>query len=395
MSRGYADRWHDPAEPSWVVEPTTEWHPQFPGQRYPGDIGIQHTPPPAPRGRAAVVGRAEVPPLAPTRSDGTYLGRSWEDEPDGWDRHRGRDGRRYDDDPYRPGRGEPGWPDDRQRPAPNRRDEHAVAPYGVDGGRAAPRDHDRYDDRAPRQEPPGRGRSGVAPVSPASQSEPGWLAEPDEDLPARRPAAHDRSSNGHEQRPAEGTRRPRYQWDRAGDERERPPAEQRDRFTGERRPADHHERYPAERPDRFPAEHERFAAEQRERFAAERRDRGPMDRAAQAGRWERPDRGAERPYDDAERRLPERDEHRRSREAAARAEPYPDRRPREEVRPEFHREPPGHPPARPEGGLPWPAPGPMRPGYDRSPGHHPDPRPERRRPAEPAGPSRGDRYDAA
>ncbi|MEV1146431.1 hypothetical protein, partial [Micromonospora sp. NPDC049799] len=76
MSRGYADRWNDPAEPSWVVEPTNEWHPQFPGQRYAGDIGVHHVPPPAPRGRAAVVGRAEVPPLAPTRPDGTYVGRS-------------------------------------------------------------------------------------------------------------------------------------------------------------------------------------------------------------------------------------------------------------------------------------------------------------------------------
>ncbi|MGK5444980.1 hypothetical protein ACSNN7_24565, partial [Micromonospora sp. URMC 105] len=54
MTAGYRDRWHDPAEPSWVVEPTTEWEPQFPGQRYPGDIGPRHTPPP--RGRAAVVG---------------------------------------------------------------------------------------------------------------------------------------------------------------------------------------------------------------------------------------------------------------------------------------------------------------------------------------------------
>ncbi|NGM15396.1 hypothetical protein ENC19_23540 [Verrucosispora sp. CWR15] len=53
------------------------------GQRCPGDIGAEHQPPP-PRGRASAVGRAEVPPLAPTRPDGTYVGRSWDDEPDGW-----------------------------------------------------------------------------------------------------------------------------------------------------------------------------------------------------------------------------------------------------------------------------------------------------------------------
>ena len=40
MNGRYTDRWRDPNEPSWVVEPTTEWHPQFPGQRYPGDIGV-------------------------------------------------------------------------------------------------------------------------------------------------------------------------------------------------------------------------------------------------------------------------------------------------------------------------------------------------------------------
>ena len=63
MSGGY-DRWREPAEPAWAAEPTTEWHPQFPGQRYPGDIGIEYLTPPAPRGRA-VVGRAEVQPVSP------------------------------------------------------------------------------------------------------------------------------------------------------------------------------------------------------------------------------------------------------------------------------------------------------------------------------------------
>ncbi|WP_192581541.1 hypothetical protein, partial [Micromonospora sp. AMSO12t] len=43
MSR-YYDHWHDSAEPAWMIEPTTEWHPQFPGQRYAGDIGVEHAP---------------------------------------------------------------------------------------------------------------------------------------------------------------------------------------------------------------------------------------------------------------------------------------------------------------------------------------------------------------
>ncbi|WDZ84450.1 WG repeat-containing protein [Micromonospora cathayae] len=79
---GY-DRWRDPGEPSWMVEPTTEWHPQFPGQRYPGDIGIQQVTPRSSRGRATATGRAEVVPLVPVDPDGTYRGRR------GWDDHGG------------------------------------------------------------------------------------------------------------------------------------------------------------------------------------------------------------------------------------------------------------------------------------------------------------------
>ena len=84
-----------PNEPSWVVEPTTEWHPQFPGQRYAGDIGVAATA--AAARTATVVGRAEVPPLAPTRPDGTYLGRSWSDEPPAEQAPHGRSG--ADDEP--------------------------------------------------------------------------------------------------------------------------------------------------------------------------------------------------------------------------------------------------------------------------------------------------------
>ncbi|MEH1011635.1 WG repeat-containing protein [Micromonospora sp. CPCC 206060] len=61
MTDRYLGRWHDPAEPAWVVAPTSEWHPQFPGQRYPGDIGLRATPRPAVRGRAAVPGRTSTP----------------------------------------------------------------------------------------------------------------------------------------------------------------------------------------------------------------------------------------------------------------------------------------------------------------------------------------------
>ncbi|MFY1624245.1 WG repeat-containing protein [Micromonospora sp. WMMD735] len=95
---GWSDRWDAPAEPSWVIEPTGEWHPQFPGQRYPGDLGSQYA---DPRGRVTASGRAEVPPLAPTRSDGTYLGRSWSDLDDGPPRRDDPRDERHAHDPYR------------------------------------------------------------------------------------------------------------------------------------------------------------------------------------------------------------------------------------------------------------------------------------------------------
>ncbi|MFI7549743.1 WG repeat-containing protein [Micromonospora sediminimaris] len=171
MSRGYADRWHDPAEPSWVVEPTSEWQPQFPGQRYPGDIGVEHQPPSA-RGRASAVGRAEVPPLAPTRPDGTYVGRSWDDEPDGWPgRHEAPERRPADgpngSSPYDrsvppDSRSEGARPDRRRSPygEPARgRDGVVWSDFGPQGtGTGAPprrdqRDPDRYVDRRDQREP--------------------------------------------------------------------------------------------------------------------------------------------------------------------------------------------------------------------------------------------------
>ncbi|WP_284706630.1 WG repeat-containing protein [Micromonospora sp. XM-20-01] len=60
--------WREPAEPAWAAEPTHEWQPQFPGQRYPGDIGIENL---TPR-RRTVVGRAEVRPVSPAPDADPY-----------------------------------------------------------------------------------------------------------------------------------------------------------------------------------------------------------------------------------------------------------------------------------------------------------------------------------
>jgi len=66
MSERYPHRWGESAEPPWAVEPTAEWQPQFPGQRYPGDIGHQRRRPPRQGGRGPVAtGRASVPPSVP------------------------------------------------------------------------------------------------------------------------------------------------------------------------------------------------------------------------------------------------------------------------------------------------------------------------------------------
>ncbi|MGN9808792.1 WG repeat-containing protein [Micromonospora sp. BQ11] len=455
MSRGYADRWNDPAEPSWVVEPTNEWHPQFPGQRYPGDIGVQHAPPPAPRGRAAV-GRAEVPPLAPTRPDGTYVGRSWDDDPEGWaarqdgavgrhdgqpNRHDSRtgghddrggrsddnDGRRYADEPYRRRHAEPTWSDDRGRlSAPEPRNgrggpDRSAPARPVDEHR--PREHGR-DHHAPRHEPVGRDR----PVSPAGHTELGWVPEPNEDRP-RRPEGYERPENGRGRRPGEEPPRTRYPWGRAE-------AERRDRSPDERRdhtPDGRWDRAPDPGRDRGPESHAgRTPERQWDRGADGSRDRSAPapDRAARGQwapadrQWDRPvdgqrDRAGEpgvpvdhrsradrdrpgQPHHEAEQRRPDPDERWRSRETAGRAETYPDRRPPETVRPAAYREPEPHrDPRRPadsparDGALPWPPPGPVRPPYDGDTPRRGEPRPEHRRPAEPVDrPRHGSRHDA-
>ncbi|WP_329012536.1 WG repeat-containing protein [Micromonospora rifamycinica] len=252
MTGGWRDRWDAPAEPSWVIEPTSEWHPQFRGQRYPGDIGNRYA---DPRGRPAAFGRAEVPPLAPTRPDGTYLGRSWADQEDaatredepGDERYPDHDAyRRPVDEAYRRPPDEPIWQRERRRPATGRHDDrtepdrydgrpeadrHAgrtrwsdrrgavdPAPTGWHRDRAAPDRHraDGYDT------PPGRERTapGVTPVSPGRSPvspaprhepprhepprdgrsdrfvEPGWSVEPD-GLPRRRRTTGERPGVDH------------------------------------------------------------------------------------------------------------------------------------------------------------------------------------------------------
>ncbi|MEU7960094.1 WG repeat-containing protein [Micromonospora humida] len=204
---GWSDRWDAPAEPSWVIEPTSEWHPQFPGQRYPGDLGSQYA---DPRGRVTATGRAEVPPLAPTRSDGTYLGRSWSDLDDGPPRRDGPGDERHAHDPYRrladeTYRGptdeayrrpsdEPVWQRERRQPAAERHDDRPAdrvswsdrrrggaepAPTGWHRDRP---DTDRYDS-PPRQE---RSAPGITPVSPGGPPvSPAPRHEPPRDHPDR------------------------------------------------------------------------------------------------------------------------------------------------------------------------------------------------------------------
>ncbi|WP_422755236.1 WG repeat-containing protein [Micromonospora sp. WMMD708] len=209
---GWSDRWDAPAEPSWVIEPTSEWHPQFPGQRYPGDLGSQYA---DPRGRVTASGRAEVPPLAPTRPDGTYLGRSWSDLDDGSSRRDDARDERHAHDPYRrladeTYRGpadeayrrpsdEPVWQRERRQPASGRPDDRSDVDRRTDrvswsdrrrgGAEPAPTgwhrdraDTDRYDS-PPRQE---RSAPGITPVSPGQPPvSPAPRHEPPRDRPDR------------------------------------------------------------------------------------------------------------------------------------------------------------------------------------------------------------------
>ncbi|WP_433353831.1 WG repeat-containing protein [Micromonospora saelicesensis] len=418
MNGRYTDRWSDPNEPSWVVEPTTEWHPQFPGQRYAGDIGMPHQPPP--RGRATVSGRAEVPPLAPTRPDGTYLGRSWSDEPPEEQAPHGRswvddepgetpaygrlrgdersadtsaygrpdsaDSRHYDHEPYRRPLPEPPRRDDRRSPESDRRtawsDRRPADERGPAREAAWHRDQptpERYDSRRPRQEPTERDRGyrGTPPVSPAPRPEPGWVPEPD-DTPRRR---------GTPERPAAGYER--HTDDGYG---VRPTRDHDGRIADAAdpwAPVDGRTRY---RADGYP---DRAADDLRRPEPRYRADEGVgAAPSPNGGRRRRPEADLpDQPRLDDDRRRPDTDPHRQQpREAAARAEAYPDRRPREQARPDgyrdngyredapredAYREPRPQPGQRSDGSLPWPAPGPVRQDRTsdrtREPGHRTDP----------------------
>ncbi|MEU4334038.1 WG repeat-containing protein [Micromonospora lupini] len=469
MNGRYTDRWRDPNEPSWVVEPTTEWHPQFPGQRYPGDIGVTHQPAPPPRGRASVVGRTEVPPLAPTRPDGTYLGRSWADEPPaepapngrwgaddepgeapsyGWSRSDDRpvdttrNGRpetpHYDHEPYRRPLPEPPRREERRSPESDRRTAWSDRRPGDDRGPAREaawhRDQptsERYDGRPTRHEPADRDRDrdrayptappvSPGPYSPAPRNDSGWVPEPDE-APRRRgtserqAASHDRhSGDGYGARPARGhDGRPTDGWAAEG-AGQWAPVDSRSRYRADGHPDD------ARRAERLPDDGRRMErqpddARRSERGAADGRSRvdagpgAPTDRqrrpdeafgpppTSEGGRRRRSDPEApEQPRRDDERRRPDVEPHRHQpREAAARTEAYPDRRPRETTRPErygeeqpyredSYRETRPQPGTRSGGGLPWPTPGPVHPDRTREPGYRPEPH----RGTEPEAPSR-------
>ncbi|MCX5066477.1 WG repeat-containing protein [Micromonospora lupini] len=478
MNGRYTDRWRDPNEPSWVVEPTTEWHPQFPGQRYPGDIGVTHQPAPPPRGRASVVGRTEVPPLAPTRPDGTYLGRSWadespaepapngrwgaDDEPGetpsyGWSRgderpadttHHGRpETPHYDHEPYRRPLPEPPRREERRSPESDRRTAWSDRRPGDDRGPAREAawhreqpTSERHDGRPPRHEPADRDRAyptappvSPGPYSPAPRSDSGWVPEPDE-APRRRgtserPAAsHDRHpGDGYGTRPARGhDGRPTDGWAAEG-AGQWAPVDSRSRYRADGHPdrvpddARRSERLPddARRAERLPDDMRRAErlpddARRMERGVADGRSRveagpgAPTDRqrrpdeafgpppTSEGGRRRRPEPEApEQPRRDDERRRPDVEPHRHQpREAAARTEAYPDRRPHENTRPErygeeqyredSYREPRSQPGPRSGGSLPWPTPGPVHPDRTREPGYRPEPH----RGAEPEVPSR-------
>ncbi|MEU7615960.1 WG repeat-containing protein [Micromonospora rifamycinica] len=272
MTGGWRDRWDAPAEPSWVIEPTSEWHPQFRGQRYPGDIGNRYA---DPRGRPAAFGRAEVPPLAPTRPDGTYLGRSWADQEDEATREDEPGDQRYPDhdvyrrpadEAYRRPPDEPIWQRERRQPGVDRRDDRSE-PDRYDGrpeadrhagrtrwsdrrrGAAEPAPTGWHRDRADADRrradgydtPPGQERTapGVTPVSPGRSPvspaprhepprhepprdgrsdrfvEPGRTAEPD-GLPTRRRSTSERPAVDH-RTPADG--HPRHTPDDSGHSR--------------------------------------------------------------------------------------------------------------------------------------------------------------------------------
>ncbi|EEP70976.1 LOW QUALITY PROTEIN: conserved hypothetical protein, partial [Micromonospora sp. ATCC 39149] len=436
MSGDFIDRWRDPAEPSWVFEPTTEWQPQFPGQRYPGDIGLRQPPPP-PRGRAAV-GRAEVQPVSPAPDagpvspapggrDGTY---PWHDRaPDDRDLRSWDDGYRSpaaDHDPYRrPAEQDPHrWHGDRdayRRPVadhdPYRRpaaDERRVPRNGHDPyRRVMPDEPDRYrprptaDDHAPYR------RS--APDEPSPRR-----SAPDEHAPYRRPVPDERGPARHgwdERGPAEPypPRHPTYEQPDRHDRRAPGWTPERDPVAG--RHGDRYEqRRPAEagrRPD--PAETIPVSPAARDEAGwlpepDEYPSRPNGDRPALSGpgwperrrptldRDGRPDPGRDgwstppgtgsghpadrlarqhdRPDADAPLR-PAGDAPRHPGDRGAprhrEGQPHRDGRDVAAARAEEHREPTVRPAPSHDGALPWPQPGPLRPDVGRNTGRPGEP----------------------
>lgn len=305
MSGGY-DRWPEPAEPAWAAEPTTEWHPQFPGQRYPGDIGIEYLTPPAPRGRA-VVGRAEVQPVSPApggpRDDAHPVSPASDDRRGAYPVSPAPGDRRgtY---PVSPA------PEDRRGTHPvgaapdDRRGAYPVVPGGGDRRGTHPVDPAPGDRRGAYPVGPGGGdRRGAYPVIPG----------PD----ARRGAADGRGRDDHRGTP-DGRERPAWP-DRRDDvdapyRRPRPDGRAEDGRTGD----DAHRRgaaQPGERADHGPGRYDRRAPEwtvDRGRAAGWHGDRHdqPWGRPESGRRTLPPDGGAQRPVSPAPEPgwLPEPDE---------------------------------------------------------------------------------------
>ncbi|WP_319458786.1 WG repeat-containing protein [Micromonospora sp. RTP1Z1] len=360
MSGGY-DRWRDPAEPAWAAEPTTEWHPQFPGQRYPGDIGIEYLTPPATRGRAAVVGRAEVQPVSPAPGDPP-------------DAH-----------PVSPAAGD-------------RRGSYPVSPAPRDRRGTHPAVHDGGD------------RRGAYPAIAGPGARPGADDRRGGDDPRATPEGRERPGRP-DRRGDVNARDPRPRTDgRAGDGRTGDDSYRR----GPAQPGDR----PPERADHGPGRYDRRGPEwtvDRDRAAGwhgDRHDQQP-GRPESGRRMPPPDAGSPRPVSPAPEPgwLPEPDEFPRRPQPADRrpdAPTWPERQwgaptaegrpaaaprapadrrdqgfdgppprerdPRREAAPraETHRDGPAAPD---RDGLRWPAADPHRPAPGRLPGQHGDPRP--------------------
>ncbi|MEV0154573.1 WG repeat-containing protein [Micromonospora sp. NPDC050686] len=363
------ERWYDPAEPSWAAEPTHEWQPQFPGQRYAGDIGV-HPGPAA--GTRAVVGRAGVRPVSPAAGD-PYREDGEEPRPDGrigWaERRSATRGPHPTDAPPHHSRERRGWDDG--RPGPDGRRDHeehrprtAEQWAGPDGHRAAPDGRRGWEERrgTPAEHRPDRRPAGEAYGVPVADRRPGgdpygppgrqWDRRPEQPLPDRRDD-HARAGRP-DQRGPEWT----VDRDRTGWHGDRPPGQRwtRAESVGQApvSPA------PRAEPGWLPEPDERAhrpAGDARPGVDDETRGRArtgdPNGRAGLAGDARGPDGPAHRPV----RREPD-PEH-----GAGRPGPRDRQPPEVAARAETHPGPVGRPAPERDGGLRWPEPGPLRPGY--------------------------------